>query len=149
MEHCKLATEDGTIDLNPCLNRTLNRKLKQGLKDILWQHREIMINWFDYVPSVTSKKIEPLSSVISKDSGNLSSMEKVSSKLSQSFVTTRFHMQFLGLNFDGMRLKFVRQLFLFNFKLQATIPFFYLLTNNLNQTKCVGGATSKHTPRQV
>ena len=53
-----------------------------------------MINWFDYVPSVISKKIKPLSSVISKDSGNLSSMEKASGNSSQSFITTRFHMQF-------------------------------------------------------
>ncbi|CAB4025129.1 Hypothetical predicted protein [Paramuricea clavata] len=54
-----------------------------------------MINWFDYVPSEISGKIKPLSSVISKDSGNLSSMEKVlEDHSSQSFVTTRFHMRF-------------------------------------------------------
>ena len=74
MAHVKLAIEDGTVDLNPRLSHTLHKKLKPVLKDILWQQREIIINWFDYVPSVASKKIEPLSSVISKDSGNLSSM---------------------------------------------------------------------------
>ncbi|CAB4020645.1 Hypothetical predicted protein [Paramuricea clavata] len=75
--HVKLAIEDGAIDLDPRLSHIVHRKLKQALKVILWQDRETMINWFDYVPSEISAKIKPLSSVISKDSGNLSSMEKV------------------------------------------------------------------------
>ncbi|CAB3976872.1 Hypothetical predicted protein [Paramuricea clavata] len=91
----KLAIEDGAIDIDPRLSHIVHRKLKQALKDILWQDRETMINWFDYVPSEISGKIKPLSSVISKDSGNLSSMEKVlEDHSSQSFVTTRFHMRF-------------------------------------------------------
>ncbi|CAB3982578.1 Hypothetical predicted protein [Paramuricea clavata] len=71
--HVKLAIEDGAIDLDPQLSHIVHRKLKQALKDILWQGRETMIN----------------------DSGNLSSMEKVlEDHSSQSFVTTRFHMRF-------------------------------------------------------
>ena len=78
VEHVKLAIEDGTIVLNPHVSQILHRKLKQGLKGYTVATKEIMMNWFEYVPSLISEKIKPLSSVVSKDSGNLSSMEKVS-----------------------------------------------------------------------
>ena len=97
IQHVKLAIEDGTIDLDPRLSHILHRKLKQGLKDLLWLDREIMINSFDCVPSVITEKTKPLSSVISKDGDNLLSMDKVlGEQLSQSFVTTRFQMQFMN-----------------------------------------------------
>ena len=96
IEHVKLAIEDGVIDLDPQLTHILHRKFKQVLKDILWEDTKTMINWFEYIPSDLSESsgnVKPSSTVICKDGGNLSSMEKVLHSSDQSFVTTKFRMQ--------------------------------------------------------
>ncbi len=44
--HIQIAIREGEINLDPRLSHVLYRKFKQLLKDMIWEKKEIMINWF-------------------------------------------------------------------------------------------------------
>ncbi len=67
-KHVAAAVKEGLLEIDPRLSHVIHRKLKQALKNILWDMKEISVNWFTIVQKETLK---PLASVISKTSGNL------------------------------------------------------------------------------
>ena len=71
-EHVAATIKEGSIDIDSRLSHVIHRRLKQTLKNILWNMKETMVNWF-YV--VKKEKLKPLASVLSNACGNLTSFK--------------------------------------------------------------------------
>ena len=45
-DHIVSAINDGELEIDPGLSHVLHKKLKQSLKHIIWEKKEIMMKWF-------------------------------------------------------------------------------------------------------
>ena len=48
-DHIQTAIKDGVLELEPGLSHVLHRKLKQVLKEIIWEKKDLMVRWFSVV----------------------------------------------------------------------------------------------------
>ena len=48
-DHIQMAIKDGVLELEPGLSHVLHRKLKQVLKEIIWEKKDLMVRWFSVV----------------------------------------------------------------------------------------------------
>ena len=48
-DHIQSAIKDGVLALEPDLSHVLHRKLKQTVKQIIWENKDIMVKWFSVV----------------------------------------------------------------------------------------------------
>ena len=48
-DHIQTAIKDGVLELEPGLSHVLHRKLKQVLKEIIWEKKDLMVKWFSVI----------------------------------------------------------------------------------------------------
>lgn len=89
-EHVAAAIEEGLVEIDSRLSHVIHRKLKQALKDVLWNKKQTVVNWFSVVQK---ESLKPLASVLTSTSGNLMSFKVAKD---QSFVEKCFVAVFHG-----------------------------------------------------
>lgn len=76
LDHIKHAIVEGILDLEPEISHVLHRQFKMFIHDIVWNHKEVMCEWFSS-SCTESKKIQPLREVMHANSGCLLQLKKV------------------------------------------------------------------------
>eukprot|EP00112_Aurelia_sp_Birch-Aquarium-sp1_P015931 Seg357.1 transcript_id=Seg357.1/GoldUCD/mRNA.D3Y31 product="hypothetical protein" protein_id=Seg357.1/GoldUCD/D3Y31 len=88
-EHVKTAIDDGLLDIHPGLAHVLHRKLKQAMKMMLWERKDIMGRWF----LMAKKGGKCLSEELTKDARCLQAFSMSENKES---LDLKFIMKFSG-----------------------------------------------------
>ena len=89
-KHVAAAVEEVFIEIDPRLSHVIYRRLKQTLKKILWDMKQIAVSWFSII---RKENLKPLASVLSSTCGNLLSFKVVPNQI---FIEKCFVVVFHG-----------------------------------------------------
>ena len=89
-DHIQSAIQDGILQLEHGLSHVLHRKLKQTLKQIVWENKDLMVKWF----SVVKKKSVSLALELPTSARTLQTLTLLPN--SSSPLDAQFYVTFFG-----------------------------------------------------
>lgn len=95
LNHIRSAIQDGTLEMEPALSHVIYRKLKQTLKYLLWERKDVILHWFQLVTK--KNDLKPLAPEIPSKTSVLQSFAlSVPDPSLPSTLDVRFKMIFSG-----------------------------------------------------